>query len=143
MAIETNESEGRVTATDETPAGSTRMDEFERQIAGLRVRGQRGGVETRLLYLGVALLVVGLVMVGVAWFRASDTTVQHEQIDYLISGGLGGIGVTLIGAALYLRISLGRYFRLWLVRLVYEQRAQTDRTVEALERVEQALRSRS
>jgi hypothetical protein len=142
MAIETNENEDRVTATDEAPAASTRMDEFERQIAGLRVRGQRGGVETRLLYLGVALLVAGLVMVGVAWFRASDTTVQHEQIDYLISGGLGGIGVTLIGAALYLRISLGRYFRLWLVRLVYEQRAQTDRTVEALERLEQALRSR-
>jgi hypothetical protein len=143
MAIETNESEGRVTATGEAPAASARMDEFERQIAGLRVRGQRGGVETRLLYLGIALLVGGLVMVGVAWFRASDTTVQHEQIDYLISGGLGGIGVTLIGAALYLRISLGRYFRLWLVRLVHEQRAQTDRTVEALERVEQALRSRS
>ena len=100
-------------------------------------------METRLLYLGIGLLGVGLLMVGIAWFRASDTTVQHEQIDYLISGGLGGIGVTLVGAAIYLRISLARYFRLWLVRLVYEQRAQTDRTVEALERVERALRDRS
>ena len=124
-------------------AAPARMDEFERQIAGLRVKGQRGGVETRLLYLGIGLLGLGLVMVAVAWFRASDTTVQHEQIDYLISGGLGGIGVTLVGAAIYLRISLARYFRLWLVRLVYEQRAQTDRTVEALERLEHALRDRT
>jgi hypothetical protein len=137
-----SESERAATATDEAVAPSPRMAEFERQIAALRLRGQGGNVESRLLYVGVGLLVLGLLMVGIAWFRASDTTVQHEQIDYLISGGLGGIGVTLIGAAIYLRISLTRYFRLWLVRLLYEQRAQTDRTVEALERIEAALRNR-
>jgi hypothetical protein len=129
-------------ATDEAAAPSARMAEFERQVAALRLRGQGGSLEGRLLWIGIGMLVLGLLMVGIAWFRASDTTVQHEQIDYLISGGIGGIGVTLIGAAIYLRISLTRYLRLWLVRLLYEQRAQTDRTVDALERIEAALRER-
>jgi hypothetical protein len=136
------ESEDTVTMTEGAAPTSARMDEFERQIAGLRVRGQGGALEGRLLVAGIVLALLGLVMVGVAWFRASDTTVQHEQIDYLISGGLGGVGVTLIGAAIYLRYSLTRYFRLWLVRLLVEQRAQTDRTVEALERIERALEQR-
>ncbi len=129
-------------ATSAGEEASPRMAEFERQVAALRLRGQSGSFETRLLYLGIALLGLGLLMVGVAWFRASDTTVQHEQIDYLISGGIGGIGVTLIGAAIYLRISITRYLRLWLVRLLYEQRAQTDRTIDALERIEAVLRER-
>ncbi len=34
--------------------------------------------------------------------------------------------------AMFLRASLTRWFRYWLVRLIYENRASTDRTVEAL-----------
>ena len=45
-----------------------------------------------------------------------------------------------IGAALFVRYSMTRYLRYWLIRTVYEQRLQTDRTVEVLERVEAAIR---
>ena len=138
MAIDTG-----IQAPDHGDGSVDRMAEFERRIAGLRVRGQGGAVEGRLLVLGIVLAVLGLVMVVVAWFRASDTTVQHEQIDYLISGGLGGIGVTLIGVAIYLRYAMTCYLRLWFVRLMLEQRAQTDRTVEALDRVVKAMGDRT
>src|SRR5438128_2154116 len=76
------------TATDEQPEStSPRMEEFQRQIAGLRLRGQGTGPEGRLLIAGLALLAAGLVMVAIGWFQAAGTTVQHKQIDYLISGG--------------------------------------------------------
>jgi len=55
-----------------------------------------------------------------------------KEIPYLISGGLGGLTVSVIGSALYLRASLARANRLALLRLLAEQRTQTDRLVEAL-----------
>jgi len=55
-----------------------------------------------------------------------------KEIPYLISGGLGGLTVAVIGSALYLRASLARQHRLALVRMLAEQRAQTDRLVDAL-----------
>ena len=41
----------------------------------------------------------------------------------------------IVGAALFIRYSLGRYLRFWMIRLIHEQRAQTDRVVEALDRM--------
>ena len=40
----------------------------------------------------------------------------------------------LAGAALFVRYSMARYLRFWLVRLVHESRANTDRIVDAIER---------
>ncbi len=36
------------------------------------------------------------------------------------------MGFTVVGAALFVVFTLTRYFRYWLVRLIYEQREQTD-----------------
>ncbi len=120
-------------------ARSPRMEAFQREVAELRIRGGAAGPEGRLLVFGVLLLVAGLVVVVIGWYGASGTKILSEQIPYLISGGLLGIGLTVIGAALYVRFSLARYLRFWLIRLIYEQREQTDRTVAALERIEARL----
>ena len=62
-----------------------------------------------------------------------------EQIPYLISGGLFGIALVVTGTGLVMRYSLARLFRFWLARLVAEHSQQTDRTVDALGRIETAL----
>ena len=49
--------------------------------------------------------------------------------------------VLIIGAALFVRFSLSRYLRFWLIREIYEQRVQTDRVVESLGNVENLLRA--
>lgn len=121
-----------MTATDQSAASSTRIEEFEREISELKVRSQATGPEGRLLILGVVLLVAGLVLIAIAWIRASGTNDFNDQISYLISGGLGGVGAAVVGCALYVRTAMSRYFRYWLIRMVYEQRAQTDRIVDAL-----------
>jgi hypothetical protein len=38
-----------------------------------------------------------------------------------------GVSLTIAATGLFIVMSLRRYFRYWLVRLIFEQREQTDR----------------
>ena len=57
-----------------------------------------------------------------------------DQRAILAQGSFLGIALIIAGAALFIRFSLARYMRFWLIRLTYESRANTDRIVEAIER---------
>lgn len=133
---QTNETPTPVAGGASAPATppSTRLEDFEREVAELRAAGGSAARESRMLLLGVIGLVAGIVLVAIGWFGASGTAALNDQISYLISGGLLGLGISMVGGALYLRYSTGRLLRFWLIRLIHEQRAQTDRIVEAIER---------
>ncbi|HZA60111.1 MAG TPA: hypothetical protein VE754_00325 [Actinomycetota bacterium] len=125
----------------DTPAGGNppRLEEFEAELARLRVKGSSATDEQRLLLAGIVLMPLGLFLVMIGWFGASGTTEFSSQVPYLISGGVLGLGLTVVGAALFLRYSLARYLRFWLLRLVFEERAASDRNVEALEALGEVL----
>ena len=91
---------------------------------------------------GVRLAVRYLVLILIAWWNAADTPYVADQVPMLISGGLVGLGLAVMGVGLFLRFSLARVLRFWLARMVAEQQLQTDRVVEALDRVEAALREK-
>lgn len=125
---------------DAGPAGAPdRLDEFEAELARLRVKRASPSNEQRLLVAGIVLMPLGLVLVLVGYLGASGTTEFSSQVPYLLSGGLLGLGCTIVGAALFLRYSLGRYLRFWLLRLVYEEHASADRQVDAMERLGEHL----
>jgi hypothetical protein len=42
------------------------------------------------------------------------------------------MGGVVVGIVIWLRNSLTRYLRYWLIRLVFEEREQTDQIVKAL-----------
>jgi hypothetical protein len=111
-----------------------RLAEFQTEVERLRIRGSAPTTEQRLLLAGWVLMPLGLVLVLVGWYGASGTTELNEQVPYLISGGVLGLGLTIAGAAMFVRYSLARYLRYWLLRMIYEERTSTDRIVEALER---------
>lgn len=96
--------------------------------------------ETILLKSGVALPVIGLVLMLAAWWSASDTPYVADQIPMLISGGLVGLGLLLVGVGLFLRYSLTRLFRFWLARVIVEQQTQNERVLAALDGIETAIR---
>ncbi len=112
--------------------GTSRADEFRADLAELKLADPAASGERRALQSGIALMAVGVGLVALGWYGASGVSEVWKEIPYLISGGLGGLTVTVIGAALYLRASLARQQRLVLVRMLQEQRIQTDRLIEAL-----------
>jgi hypothetical protein len=120
--------------TDPSP-----VDRLEAGVQALRVPEPRSDRESLLLKAGFALVGIGAICIGLGWWGASGTANLAEQIPYLISGGLFGIALVVAGTGLVMRYSLARLFRFWLARLVAEHSQQTDRTVDALGRIETAL----
>lgn len=116
-----------------------RIEQFKTELAEVNVKTPADQGERTYLLVGMGVAVVGLVVILIGWWGASGTAIVAEQIPYLISGGLLGLGLVIIGGALFVRYSLTRYLRFWVIRSVYEQRAQADRQVEVLERIEASL----
>lgn len=111
-----------------------RIDEFKTELAALRTKSTASVTgDRRFLVLGIALMGVGLIAIMLGWWGASGTTETYEAISYMVSGGIMGIGLVVIGVALYLRYSLAGFLKFWLVRWVYEQQAQTDRLLAAMD----------
>ncbi len=118
-----------------------RIEEFKEEIAGMHLRPPEDSSERLWLIGGMVLPILGFIAIFIGWWGASGTAYTAEQIPYLLSGGLVGLGLIIVGGALFVRYSFTRYLRFWLVRLVYEQRAQTDRSIETLESIESLLRA--
>jgi hypothetical protein len=112
-----------------------RVDEFEAELARLRIRSSSPTTEQRLLVGGLAAMPIGLVLIVVGYVGASGTTDFSAQVPYLISGGVLGLGLIVVGAVLFLRYSLARYLRFWLLRLIYEERTRSEEQVAALDRL--------
>jgi hypothetical protein len=107
-----------------------RVEQFKQEIADMKVRDPATGRDRVWLRVGIALMVVGLVLVIGAWFLSHSGN-ELEQRDAIVLS-LGGATAAIIGSALFLRYSLAAFLRFWLARFVYEQQAQTDRLVDRL-----------
>ena len=103
-----------------------RREQFEADIAQVRVKTGGAASETRLTVVGVALMVVGTA-IGLAGFVASGA--QSDTRDVLSTLILAVFGLCLVvaGSAVFLRYSFARFLRFWLLRLIYEQQDSTDR----------------
>ena len=121
--------------------GADRLAQFRDEIATLDVRTPADGDDRRMLWAGIGLMLAGVVAIFFGYWTASGTTNLLDQVPAMISGGLFGVALVAGGSGLFVRYSMSRYLRYWLLRLVYEQRLQTDRQVEVLERIEASLRS--
>jgi len=96
-------------------------------LSRLRRRASMLPTDRWLAIAGGVLMPLGVILVIIGWYGAAHTTRLFEEIPYLISGGLLGIVLATIGAALY--------FGYWLTRIVAGERQM----VEALARVEAKL----
>jgi hypothetical protein len=108
--------------------GDQRLAAFRREVGELKVTGGAANPERLGTRIGIAVVVVGLLGAVLCWYGAY-TADRFEEIQRLIIAGGACVGLAIVGAVLWVRNSLTRYFRFWLVRLVYEQREQTDQLV--------------
>ncbi|MFM8857469.1 MAG: hypothetical protein ACKOI2_09770 [Actinomycetota bacterium] len=116
-----------------------RIQTFTEEIAAMKLRCARSDRERWLLTLGVVALVAGVGLAVYGGFQASGTAVAADQIAYLATGTLVGLVLVVAGTALFVRYSIARFMRFWLVRLVHENRTETDRIVKALSDIEKSL----
>ena len=56
----------------------------------------RGGTPA-LTYIGVGVAVLGFVLILVAWGQVAGETQVYLQVPYLVSAGLCGIGLVMVG----------------------------------------------
>jgi hypothetical protein len=110
---------------------SSRLAQFEAEVAKLKVTGGGANPERLGAQWGIGLTILGFVIAVISWFSAKDSadvnTILRSQIVAVI-----GIGIAVVGIVIWVRNSLTRYLRYWIIRLVYEQREQTELLVKAL-----------
>ena len=110
-----------------TPS-SPRLQEFQSEVDKLKVTGGRANPERVWLILSIIGMLAGVVLSLMVWLQTNGTTSTLEQNDFS-SMGVFGLTLTVAATALFVVMSLRRYFRYWLVRLIFEQREQTDRVL--------------
>ncbi len=109
-------------------AADDRHERFLDGIRGLRIGGASNLLSERLLLVLAGIVApLGLVVVVLGWWGASRTPYEFEQVPYLISGGLLGLGLVFLGSFFY--------FAHWLTQLVKEHREQSAAILDALERL--------
>jgi cytochrome c biogenesis protein CcdA len=79
---------------------AARRARFRDAVARLSERAQSTELMRMLLFPGALAVVLGFVFMFFGWYGASRTPRQIEQIPYLISGGLIGLGLVFVGALL-------------------------------------------
>lgn len=109
----------------------SRLAEFESEVSRLKVRSGGAGPERRLATTGAAAAIVGLVIALVAFSGSGGAADPRDQTDFVILA-IVGLGLTIVGTAVWFRYSLARYLRYWLIRLIYEQRHEGDRLLDTL-----------
>ncbi|WP_235738596.1 hypothetical protein [Nocardioides alcanivorans] len=77
-----------------------------------------------LFWAGAILLPLGLVVIVLGWYGAANTPYEYDQMSYLVSGGMLGLGMTFVGGFLY--------FGAWLARIANDNREASKRLGDTL-----------
>ena len=124
--------------SEETAAGSevmssVRLAQFQDEVTKLKLKGGGANPERTGASWGVGLAIVGGIIVVIAWLSGKGGN-TNAKLDAEVAAMIGLL-VGVVGVVLWLRNSLTRYLRYWLIRLIYEDREQTERLINAIEKL--------
>jgi hypothetical protein len=89
------------------------------------VRDQRYRMMQLALFTGGAVLMpLGIVAIMLGWYGVAHTKYQYNQLPYVVSGGLLGLGLIFLGGFLY--------FGAWLAKMGNEQRESAQRLADTM-----------
>ena len=92
------------------------------------------GVESILAIISAIVLPLGLAVILLGWYGAAHSSYLFEQVPYLISGGLFGLGLVVLGGLLY--------FGSWIARSAAQQQRQGEEVAELLREIRDEMRTR-
>ncbi len=108
-----------------------RIAQFKADLADIRSTAGRSRLEMRLEALGVVLMVGAAIAALVAWdVSLNQSDPRNVQSDITLAVAM--IVVAVVGAALFVRYSIARFLRLWLLRQLYEGQANTERIIGSM-----------
>jgi hypothetical protein len=116
-----------------TMATNERLERFKAEAADLNLKAGNAGRERLWMGAGLALMGIGVVVALLA-YQASLSADDSRDIQSYTILAVAMVGVVIAGAAVFLRYSLARFLRLWLLRQLYEGQAHLDQVVQAIER---------
>ena len=108
------------------------MEKFAADIAAMQVKTSgNAAAEKAASTLGVVLMIAALV-IGIGSFVNAGN--QDDALDQneLIILGFVCVSMAIIGATLWLRTALVRFWRFWMLRSLYEGQAHLDEIVSAI-----------
>jgi hypothetical protein len=109
-----------------------RVDQFKAEIAEMKLKTGRSRAEGLLQILGVILMAAGIaIALGAYAASLNVTATPGSNVDVLDSNSytplaIAGLATSVTGGFLFLRYSLARFLRFWLLRQSYEQRVAID-----------------
>ena len=116
-----------------------RIDQFKSDVADLKVKTNRGRRDSTLQILGLVLMIVGVVVAFIV-YQSSTNEGDARNIQSETILAITMLGLSVIGAAVYIVAALARFFRLWLLRQVYEGQENVARVLAAVREEQSASR---
>jgi hypothetical protein len=77
-----------------------------------------------LFSAGAVLMPLGIIAIFLGWYGAAHTKYQYDQLPYVVSGGLLGLGLVFLGGFLY--------FGAWLAKIGNDQRESARQLADAM-----------
>ena len=108
-----------------------RVERFKGEAAGLNLKAGSAARDTQLQILGLLIMVVG-VAGAFLYALASHSTTNNFDIETDMIYAVAMLSLTVLGMAIFLRYSIGKFLRLWLLRQMYEGQSHIDQVVDAL-----------
>lgn len=106
--------------TDDT--SSARADAVRTSLDRARRSLRSIDPERALQLLGGILVPLGIIAIVLGWLGASRASYDFQQIPYLISGGLLGLALAVVGGL--------AYFASWLTRLITHTTMQSQAAIQ-------------
>jgi hypothetical protein len=120
-----------------TDRATDRVGQFKAEIAEMKLKTGRSRAESMIEILGVILMVAGIaIALGAYAASLNVTATPGTNVDVLDSNSymplaVAGLATSVTGGFLFLRYSLARFLRFWLLRQSYEQRVAIDEASSA------------
>lgn len=109
-----------------------RIDQFKADIAELQVKTSGKASTEKAASTGGIVLMVLSILIGLGSFVQAGQQDSALDQNELIILGLACISMAIVGAALWLRSAIVKFWRFWMLRSLYEGQAHLDEVVKAI-----------
>jgi hypothetical protein len=114
-----------------TATTNERVERFKTEAAELNLKAGNASLDSRLQALGGLAMVAGIVIAFIA-YAGSGSLSDGRDVQTQTTLAIAGLALTVGGGMVFLRYSLGKFLRLWLLRQMYEGQAHVEQIVEAV-----------